>query len=76
MSYIIGGLDTLSAYIIMDDAKKALVVSVIVTIIALGVFGGIKGKFTGGHPLKSALQTILIGGLAAGAAFAIAKWIA
>ena len=75
-SYIVGGLIPLGSYIIMDDVKDALIVSVIVTLISLGVFGGIKGKFTGANPIKSALQTMLIGGLAAGAAFAIAKWIA
>ncbi len=75
LSYIIGGMVPLSAYIIMTEAHDALKVSIIVTIIALGVFGGIKGKFTGAHPFRSAMQTMLIGGLAAGAAFAIATWI-
>jgi VIT1/CCC1 family predicted Fe2+/Mn2+ transporter len=44
-------------------------------LIALGVFGYIKGRFTGSKPRRSALQTIVIGGLAAGAAFLIAKAI-
>jgi VIT1/CCC1 family predicted Fe2+/Mn2+ transporter len=39
------------------------------------VFGYIKGRFTGTRPFRSALQTMLIGGLAAGVAFLIAKWI-
>ena len=47
----------------------------IVTLIALGVFGYIKGRFTGARALRSALQTIVIGGLAAGAAFLLAKSI-
>ena len=38
-------------------------------------FGYIKGHFTGTRPIESALQTMLIGGLAAGAAFLIASWI-
>ncbi len=39
------------------------------------VFGYIKGRFTGSRPGRSALQTVVIGGLAAGAAFLIAKAI-
>ena len=36
-------------------------------------FGFVKGRFTGARPWKSALQTALIGGLAAAAAFGIAR---
>jgi len=46
------------------------------TLLALAVFGYIKGRFTGSRPGRSALQTVVIGGLAAGAAFLIAKAIA
>jgi VIT1/CCC1 family predicted Fe2+/Mn2+ transporter len=53
----------------------ALVWSVVVTLVALGVFGYIKGRFTGSRPGRSASQTIVIGGLAAGAAFLLAKLI-
>ena len=49
--------------------------SVVVTLIALGVFGYIKGRFTGSRPFRSASQTVVIGGLAAGAAFLLAKLI-
>jgi VIT1/CCC1 family predicted Fe2+/Mn2+ transporter len=48
---------------------------VAVTLLALGVFGWIKGRFTGAPRGRSALQTVLIGGLAAGAAFLIARLI-
>ena len=37
------------------------------------VFGAIKGKFTGAPVLRAVLQTLLIGGIAAGVAFAVAK---
>jgi vacuolar iron transporter family protein len=46
-----------------------------VTLVALFVFGYVKGSFTGLRPLRSGLQTILIGGLAAAAAYAIARLI-
>jgi VIT1/CCC1 family predicted Fe2+/Mn2+ transporter len=53
----------------------ALQLSVVVTLIALAVFGGVKGRFTGVPLLRSALQTTVTGGLAAAAAFAIARLI-
>ena len=74
-AYVVGGLIPLSAYLILADAHRALVVSVVVTLLALGVFGGIKGRFTGAPIVRSALQTVLIGGLAAAAAFGIARLI-
>jgi len=46
-----------------------------VTLIALAVFGFVKGRYTGAGPWKSAMQTTVVGGLAAAAAFVIAKAI-
>jgi VIT1/CCC1 family predicted Fe2+/Mn2+ transporter len=46
-----------------------------VTLLALLIFGFVKGRFTGVSPLRSALQTVVIGGLAATAAFLIARAI-
>ena len=74
-SYIVGGLIPLSPYIFIPVARNALVVSVIATLSALLIFGYIKGFFTGTNPIRSGLQTALIGGLAAGAAFLIARAI-
>jgi VIT1/CCC1 family predicted Fe2+/Mn2+ transporter len=74
-AYFAGGLIPLAPYILMKTAPAALNASVIITLIALLIFGYIKGTFTGAKPLKSALQTALIGGLAASAAFGIAKAI-
>lgn len=74
-SYIAGGIIPLAPYMILHSAKSALGWSVIVTLIALGVFGFIKGRFTGAKPLRSATQTAVIGGLAASAAFLLAKLI-
>lgn len=75
VSYIVGGLIPLSPYIFFSNISSALILSVIVTLIALFLFGFIKGKFTGLKPLRSGIQTIVIGGIAAGVAFLIARLI-
>ena len=80
VSYVAGGLIPLAPYIVADFVKQmsiatALLLSVALTLIALLVFGFIKGRFTGTRPLRSALQTALIGSVAAGAAFLIARLI-
>jgi VIT1/CCC1 family predicted Fe2+/Mn2+ transporter len=73
-AYIAGGLIPLAPYMVVERAQTGLFTSVIVTISALTVFGYIKGRYTGTRPLRSAAQTALIGGLAAGAAFLIARF--
>jgi vacuolar iron transporter family protein len=75
-AYIAGGLIPLSPYVLLANAYKGLIFSAIVTLAALGVFGFIKGRFTGARALRSAAQTVGIGGVAATAAFLLAKLIA
>jgi VIT1/CCC1 family predicted Fe2+/Mn2+ transporter len=65
----------LAPYIFLQQTSVALLYSVGFTLVALLIFGFVKGKFTGTRPVKSALQTALIGSAAAGAAFGIAKLI-
>jgi vacuolar iron transporter family protein len=72
-AYAVGGLVPLGPYILLRDTAAALSISIGVTLAALAVFGFVKGRFTGARPWKSAFQTTLIGGLAAAAAFAIAR---
>jgi VIT1/CCC1 family predicted Fe2+/Mn2+ transporter len=74
-AYIAGGLVPLVPYMVFQAARTALTVSVCFTLAALAIFGYVKGHFTGARPAKSAMQTTLIGGIAAAAAFAIAKAI-
>jgi len=74
-AYVAGGFIPLAPYMIVAHSAAALKISVVVTLIALAVFGFIKGKFTGVSSSRSALQTVLIGGLAATAAFLIARAI-
>ena len=47
LAYVVGGMIPLSAYLIVGDARAALRVSVAVTLVALAIFGAIKGRFTG-----------------------------
>lgn len=74
-AYAVGGFVPLAPYMALRSAPTALLFSIAVTLLALLVFGFIKGRFTGMRPLRSALQTALIGSVAAGAAFLIAKAI-
>ena len=74
-AYAVGGFIPLFPYMVTKHSLAALAVSSAVTIVALAVFGYVKGRFTGAGPLRSAFQTVLIGGLAAGVAFLIARAI-
>jgi VIT1/CCC1 family predicted Fe2+/Mn2+ transporter len=73
-AYVVGGFIPLGPYIALP-ARAALSASVGITLLALALFGYVKGHFTGAAPLRSSFQTVLIGGLAAAAAFAIARAI-
>jgi VIT1/CCC1 family predicted Fe2+/Mn2+ transporter len=75
LSYVAGSLVPLAPYFFLPTVHQGLVGSVIVTLLALLVFGYIKGQFTTPRPWRSAWQTALVGGLAAAAAFVIAKLI-
>jgi vacuolar iron transporter family protein len=72
-AYIAGGLIPLLPYMVVGVKETALLLSIVVTLAALLVFGYVKGRFTGTRPWRSALQTMLIGGAAAAAAFLIAR---
>ena len=75
VSYVLGGLVPLAPYILVSDLYRALSVSVGVTLVALFIFGYVKGKLTGISPLRGGFQTVIIGGLASAAAFGLAKAI-
>jgi VIT1/CCC1 family predicted Fe2+/Mn2+ transporter len=74
-AYIAGGIIPLASYLFIPDAHSALIYSVGLTMAALLIFGGFKAHFTGVPLLRGALQTLLVGGLAAAVAFMIAKLI-
>ncbi len=72
-SYVAGGLIPLSPYIVLPNSFEALGVSIGVTFLALLLFGYLRGRFMATKPWRSTLETVLIGGLAATAAFILAK---
>ena len=74
-AYVAGGFIPLAPYMALASAPVALMASVVVTVVALGLFGWVKAHFTEAAPLRSAFHTMLIGGAAAAAAFAIARAI-
>jgi vacuolar iron transporter family protein len=75
LAYVAGGFIPLAPYIFMTHIRAAFYASAAVTLLALAVFGYVKGHFTGTVKYRSAWQTALIGGLAAAAAFLIAKLV-
>ena len=72
-AYVAGGFVPLLPYMLLHDSLEALKLSVLITLIALAVFGAIKGKLVGTGSLRSAIQTTLIGGTAAAAAYLLAR---
>src|ERR1044071_875545 len=74
-AYAAGGFVPLAPYMFTRDTTTALFWSIGVTLATLFIFGFIKGRYTGTRPMRSALQTALIGSAAAGAAFLLARLI-
>ncbi len=75
VSYIVGGFIPLSPYFFVSDGITGLRISAVVTLVCLLIFGYFKSKLTGTSPWQGAWKVALIGALAAGCAFLIAKWI-
>ena len=73
-AYIVGGLIPLAPYLLLrSNVSLAFELSVAVTFLALVVFGYIRGRLISHNPWKGMLQTVLVGSVAAAAAFLIAK---
>lgn len=75
ISYIIGGIIPLSPYVFINNSETALYYSCVVTLISLFIFGYFKSKMTGQPAWSGAFKVVIIGALAAGAAFLMAKLI-
>lgn len=74
-SYIVGGIIPLSPYIFVHNTVEALYYSCGITLIALFIFGYFKSKLTGQPPVGGAIRVVVIGALAAAAAFLLARLI-
>src|SRR5436190_19564393 len=73
ISYVVGGLVPLSPYFFVEQPVAGLKISAAVTLVCLFISGWFKSKFTGVNPWGGALRVMLIGAVAAGAAFGVAK---
>jgi VIT1/CCC1 family predicted Fe2+/Mn2+ transporter len=74
-SYVVGGLIPLSPYFFVDSGIEGLKISAAITLVCLFIFGYFKSKMTGVNPINGAIRVAIIGALAAGCAFAVAKLI-
>ena len=75
LSYVAGGFIPLSAYFFTSNPHDGLIISAGITLVALLAFGFFKAKVTGQPVWRGAYQTAIVGALAAGAAFFIARLI-
>jgi len=75
LAYIVGGFVPLSPFILTSQVHSGLLLSIPVTLAALFIFGFLKARFTGAPTFRGALQTLIIGALAAGAAYLVGRWI-
>lgn len=75
MAYFAGGLIPLVPYMLAGSVRMALGISVAVTLVTLLVLGAVKGKLTGMRPLRSGVQTVIVGSAAAAVAFVVARWV-
>jgi VIT1/CCC1 family predicted Fe2+/Mn2+ transporter len=75
LSYIAGGSVPLAPYSVGLPVATALFWSAGLTLAALTMFGAVKGRYTGVSMVKAALQTALVGGLAATAAYLLARLV-
>jgi VIT1/CCC1 family predicted Fe2+/Mn2+ transporter len=74
-AYFAGGLVPLIPYVLLPSVTHALWLSVGVTLVTLMVLGTIKGKMTGMPPLRSGVQTVVVGSAAAAVAYLVARWV-
>jgi vacuolar iron transporter family protein len=76
LSYFVGGLIPMIPYFVMDLAQQALFVSVAITVVVLLAFGYVKNWVTirtRWAGVQGALQTLVIGALAAGTSYLIVR---
>jgi vacuolar iron transporter family protein len=75
MSYVVGGLIPLSPYFFVHNGLTGLEISAVITLCCLFIFGYFKSRITGINPIGGAIRVMVIGAIAAGFAFAVARLI-
>ena len=78
MSYFLGGIIPMIPYFAVKNVNTALIASICITVVILIVFGYSKALLTGtGHKSAtfSAIQTLFVGALAAGASYGIVRGV-
>jgi len=75
LSYVVGGLIPLSPYFFVHNGLTGLEISAVITLCCLFIFGYFKSRITGINPIGGAIRVMVIGALAAGFAFAVARLI-
>jgi len=75
-SYVVGGLVPLFPYMVLPTVAEGFRLSCVLTLIALAIFGGVKGHFSGVAAWRGLVQTVFVGGLAATAAYFLARLFA
>ena len=73
VAYIVGGVIPLMGYVFAKTPENGLIISSIITVLCLFAFGYLKSKVIGQSPFAGAMKTLLIGIIAAAAAYLIAK---
>lgn len=76
LSYVAGGILPLLPYLFPVPIGTALLISALLTLGVLAVFGAYKGRLIGQPPAQAVVQTVLLGGAAAAVSFAVARGIA
>ncbi|MDB5230844.1 MAG: iron transporter, partial [Chitinophagaceae bacterium] len=75
LSYIVGGLIPLIPYFFSPNTLTALKISIGITLVCLFIFGYFKSRMTGVPAVTGGFKVMIIGAIAAGTAFGIAKLI-
>jgi predicted membrane protein (TIGR00267 family) len=76
LSYFFGGLVPMIPYFAYKDVNHALFTSIGVTVVILLIFGYVKAQLTGctkRDSVMSALQTLMVGTIAAGTSYGIVR---
>ncbi|MPR33039.1 VIT1/CCC1 transporter family protein [Salmonirosea aquatica] len=74
-AYVVGGFVPLLGYFFTDLPMQGLMVSSVLTIICLFVFGYFKSRATGQPPIQGAFKVLIVGVIAAAAAFLVARFL-